>query len=159
MEQADTPDLGELPTFEQIHHLKLPVSDLDRSAEFYGRALGAVRRAEFDHFSPSGVLFAYILEVPGLGTWLELRHLPDRARTLAGFDPITLQVADREALARWMRYFDAQGIAHSGILPGVVGWLLVFEDPDGLRTRFYTRERHGPEIKPSTDRRWLELVD
>ena len=32
-----------LPSLQGIHHLKFPVSDLDRSLGFYERALGARR--------------------------------------------------------------------------------------------------------------------
>ena len=144
-----------LPTFNGIHHLKFPVSDLDRSTEFYGRAVGARRIGALDHIDGAGRLYAVILDVPGLGTFLELRLDPDLAVRHAGFDPITLAVDGRDDLAAWAAHFDAVDVKHSPVLNGSVGWLMAAEDPDGLRLRFYTRETHGPDIEPSQDPYWL----
>jgi catechol 2,3-dioxygenase-like lactoylglutathione lyase family enzyme len=61
------------PAHSGIHHIKLPVTDLERSAAFYGVVLGARRVTELDHRRPDGTLFAVILDVPGLAGRLELR--------------------------------------------------------------------------------------
>jgi len=143
------------PSFEGIHHLKFAVSDLNRSLDFYERALGAKRIDAFDHYDKSGTLYAYILDVPDLGTHLELRLDPHLAARHGGFDPITLQVADRANLAAWIAHFDANDVPHSPMLPAYVAWIVVFEDPDGRRIRLYTREMHGPDVAPSEDARWL----
>ena len=58
------------PTIAGIHHLKFNVSNLDRSLDFYARALGAKRLPEFDHRRADGELFAYILDIEHLGTYL-----------------------------------------------------------------------------------------
>jgi catechol 2,3-dioxygenase-like lactoylglutathione lyase family enzyme len=75
-----------VPPIRGIHHLKFPVASLERAEEFYTRALGARRLAELDHRSPAGTLYAVILEVPGLGTVLELRHNETQAAAQQGFD-------------------------------------------------------------------------
>ena len=143
------------PAIKGIHHLKFAVTDLDRSTAFYGAALGASRRTELDHRDGEGGLYAVILDVPGLGTQLELRLDEARARREAGFDPITLSVATRADLEQWQRHFAAVGVAHSGVLAAWVAWILVFEDPDGRRLRLYSDELHGLEVTPSRDPRWL----
>jgi catechol 2,3-dioxygenase-like lactoylglutathione lyase family enzyme len=143
------------PAIQGIHHLKFPVADLDRALAFYAAVFGASRIAEYDHRDGDGKLYAYILSVPNLGTALELRLNGKLASLHRGFDPITLSVGACADLQLWARRLDALGLRHSGVLVGAVGWLLVFEDPDGRRLRLYTREVHGPEETISTSREWL----
>ena len=144
------------PTFDGIHHLKLPVTDLERSARWYGEVLGARRLTELDHRRPDGTLFAVILEVPGLGTNLELRLDPATAEALAAYDFVTLAVEDRVALDRWVEYLDSVGIQHSPPIVALVGWLLVIPDPDGLRLRLYTAQPHGLDAsRVEFDSPWL----
>jgi catechol 2,3-dioxygenase-like lactoylglutathione lyase family enzyme len=138
-----------------IHHLKFPVADLERSLAFYMRALGARRIEAWDHRHADGTLYAVILDVPGLGTHLELRLDPIQAARQAGFDPVTLAVPDRSALAAWIAHLDAAGIAHSPVLVAIQAWLVVFADPDGRRLRLYTQETHGRELPPDEGSPWL----
>ena len=140
------------PALLGVHHLKLPVSDLARSLQFYERVFGATRIPEADHRRHSdGTLYAHILIVPGLGTLLELRLHPSRALAHSGFNPIVLSVADRSALAAWVDRLDAVGAPHSPIITAIQAWLVVIEDPDGHHLRLYTDEKHGPEIPPDED--------
>jgi catechol 2,3-dioxygenase-like lactoylglutathione lyase family enzyme len=93
------------PPLQGIHHLKLPVTDLDTSLAFYQRAFGARRIPEADHRRASdGSLYAYILAVPGLGTALELRLDPGRAERHRLSDPVTTAVGDRATLAARDQY-------------------------------------------------------
>jgi catechol 2,3-dioxygenase-like lactoylglutathione lyase family enzyme len=143
------------PGLQGIHHLKFPVSDLDRSCAFYERALDAGRIAALDHRDRTGTPYAYVLEVPDLGTLLELRLDVGRAAAQRGFDPVTLAVEDRASLAAWLKHLDAARVEHSPMLAAWMAWIVVFEDPDGRRLRLYTNETHGPDIEPSRDPRWL----
>jgi catechol 2,3-dioxygenase-like lactoylglutathione lyase family enzyme len=144
-----------LPDFLGIHHLKFPVSDLERSIDFYIRVLGAKRLGHLDHYDANKQLYGVILDIPRLGTPLELRLNAAQAIHHKGFDPITLKVEDRAALHNWIHHLEVERVAHSPILTGYIGWLVAFEDPDGRRIRLYTNERHGPELTPSTDAIWL----
>jgi catechol 2,3-dioxygenase-like lactoylglutathione lyase family enzyme len=144
-----------LPDILGIHHLKFPVSDLERSCEFYSRVLGARRLEHLDHYDANKQLYAIILEVPNLGTHLELRLNAPQAMHGKGFDPVTLKVEGRADLHKWIDHLQVERVAHSPLLTAYVGWLVAFEDPDGRRIRLYTNERHGPELTPSTDAVWL----
>ena len=144
------------PPLQGIHHLKIAVSDLARSLDFYQRAFDARRIPEADHRRrDDGALYAHILSVPGLGTLLELRLDPARAQRHSGFDPVTIAVPDRLALTAWCAHLDAQQIRHSPIITAIQAWLVVVEDPDGTRLRLYTLERHGPELPPDENNEWL----
>src|ERR1700678_1290969 len=75
------------PRLAGIHHIKFPVSDLARSQRFYEMALNAKRVHQFDHRRPGdGTLFGIVMDIPGLGTFLELRLNPHQAAAQAGFD-------------------------------------------------------------------------
>ena len=153
---ADHAATSGAPVVLGIHHLKFLVSDLDKSTAFYEAAFGARRLTAHDHRRPDGILFAVILEFPGLGTQLELRLDPAGAPSQKGLDPMTLTVDGAADLERWLAHFQAKKLQHSPVLIGLVGWLLVVEDPDGRRIRLYTRQTHGPELKPSWDSPWIQ---
>lgn len=142
-------------TLRGIHHVKIAVSDLERSVRFYADVLGARRITDADHVDDTGLLYACILDVPGLGSLLELRLAPDRAWRARGFDPLTLAVDDRTALADWRAHLDTLGVEHSGEIVALRAWLTVFADPDDTRLRLYTLEEHGPEVVPDVTNPWL----
>ena len=144
-----------VPDFAGIHHLKLPVTNLARGVEFYQKVFGAKHLPKLDHRHANGDVYSSILEVPNLGTLLEIRHDALAANAQAGFDLLTLAVPDRAALHAWTDHLDRLDVVHSPVLTGVTGWLLVFEDPDRHRIRFYTQETHDKTDEPSTDERWL----
>jgi catechol 2,3-dioxygenase-like lactoylglutathione lyase family enzyme len=143
------------PPLRGIHDLKFAVSDLDESLRFYQRALGAKHIPELDHTRNDGTRFAVVVEVPGLGTVLQLRLDPERAARQAMFDALAIAVDDRAALVRWDTALTELGVLHSPILNAVSGWLIVIQDPDGTRIRLYTLESHGPEVVPATNSPWL----
>jgi quinol monooxygenase YgiN/catechol 2,3-dioxygenase-like lactoylglutathione lyase family enzyme len=148
----------ETPAHAGIHHIKLPVSDLERSTEWYGAVLGARRLTELDHRRPDGTLFAVILNVPRIAGNVELRLDPKTAGALEGYDFLTLSIEDRAALDEWIGHLDALGIPHSPPIVAMVGWLLVVTDPDGLRLRFYTTKPHGlGRSRVEFDSPWLAV--
>ncbi|QCX80627.1 Glyoxalase/Bleomycin resistance protein/Dioxygenase superfamily protein [Streptomyces sp. YIM 121038] len=145
------------PRLDGVHHYKVPVSDLGESLRWYARVFGAERQAQFDHRSSAGVLYAYVLYVPKLGL-LELRYAPRTAKAISGHDPVTYAVPTRADLRAWVGHLDALGVENSGELRGIIGWVLVFRDPDGLAVRLYTREHHAfDEAHADVDSRWLRL--
>ncbi len=143
------------PKILGIHHIKFPVRDLERSLAFYERVFGAERIAAADHVHGNGTRYAMILDVPDLGTYLELRLNPAQAQRQRMFDPVTIAVEDRQALQAWSERLDGLGIDHSPVLVALQAWLLVFRDPDERVLRLYTLERHGPELLPDEGSPWL----
>jgi catechol 2,3-dioxygenase-like lactoylglutathione lyase family enzyme len=109
------------PPLRGIHDLKFAVSDLDESLRFYERALGANHVPELDHTRDEGTRFAVVVEVPGLGTVLQLRLDPERAARQAMFDPLAIAVDDLAALERWDTALTQLGVLHSPILDAVRG--------------------------------------
>ena len=144
------------PPLQGIHHVKFAVSDLDRSLTFYEKVFHAKRIVEWDHRHTDGSTYAYILDIPGLGTYFELRLNTKQAEKHRLFDTLTIAVTDRIALEQWENILGTLNVPHSPILVAVQAWLLVIEDPDQHRLRLYTLETHGPEIKPDENSVWLQ---
>jgi catechol 2,3-dioxygenase-like lactoylglutathione lyase family enzyme len=147
----------ELPAIDGIHHLKFAVADCDVSLRFYEAVFGARRLARADHRDAEGRIYAYICDMPGWGTLLDLRLSAVHAGAAARFDPVTLNIPDRAALAAWVAHLDALGVTHSGEIVTALAFMLVIEDPDGRRIRLYTRETHGPELTGVRDHPWMGM--
>ncbi len=132
------------PALAGIHHLKLPVSDLARSREWYQSRLGYQVEVEFVE---QGTLMGYALAHPNGGPPLGLRLDPGRARAAAGFDYFAIGVPDQAALDDLARRLDDLGESHAGVHRAGLGWILpLLHDPDGHEVRFYTMEHHtGPD--------------
>ena len=122
--------------FTGIHHLKLPVSDLVRSREWYERVLGYSVEWEFP--DDDGVVRGLGGRLPGAGVPVALRQDAQAAAGSAGFDPVSFAIADRAAAEAWTAHFDALGVRHSGIRAATSGWVLDVYDPDGLTVRLYS---------------------
>jgi catechol 2,3-dioxygenase-like lactoylglutathione lyase family enzyme len=156
-------DTVEAPALTGVHHLKVPVSDLDASLAWFETALGARRVPAQDHRDREGRRYAVIVMLPGMPTTpVELRLAPAAARATAGYDPVTFGVADHAGLEAWAAHLDAVGVEHSPVIDGYIGQLLALRTPDGLAVRFYTDPVggfDGVEMRPDradVDNPWLE---
>jgi catechol 2,3-dioxygenase-like lactoylglutathione lyase family enzyme len=135
--------MRQIPTGE-IHHLRLTVTDLERSREFYTELLGFVvavespppddpSAAEVFKILFGGVVMARGNLIMGLRPMAAAddRFDPDRV----GLDHLSFSVPSRDDLEQAMRLFDERGVAHGQItsLPSFGIDVLPFEDPDGVQ--------------------------
>jgi catechol 2,3-dioxygenase-like lactoylglutathione lyase family enzyme len=129
-----------VPTLAGVHHLKLPVSDLERSRAWYESRLGYRLAAEFvEKGRMTGVLMIH----PDGGPRLALRRDPERAAVAAGFDYFCFGAPDGPALEALAQRLSALGESHAGVHLASVGWILPeVHDPDGHALRFYSVEHH-----------------
>ena len=134
---------GQIPAGD-IHHLRLTVTDVQRSREFYTSLLGfqvAVESPPPDDPAAEavfGVLFGGIVMIRG-DLIMGLRPMapagdrfdPDRV----GLDHLSFGVPSREDLEQAVRLFDEQGVTHGAItrLASFGIDVLPFEDPDGIQ--------------------------
>ena len=134
---------GQIPTGD-IHHLRLTVTDLERSREFYTSLLGfevVVESPPSDDPSAAEtfkILFGGVVMVRG-NLLMGLRPMapagdrfdPDRV----GLDHLSFSVPSRADLEQAARLFDEGGVTHGEItrLPGFGIDVLSFEDPDGIQ--------------------------
>jgi catechol 2,3-dioxygenase-like lactoylglutathione lyase family enzyme len=134
---------GQIPVGE-IHHLRLTVTDVHRSREFYTGLLGfqvAVESPPPDDPAAAetfSVLFGGVVMARG-NLIMGLRPMapaadrfdPDRV----GLDHLSFGVPGREDLEQAVRLFDEHGVTHGEItrLSSFGIDVLSFEDPDGMQ--------------------------
>lgn len=112
-----------------IFAVKLPVRDLVASRVWYERLFDLVPRFEFP--DDDGVVRGVAYETPGIpDVGLALRERPDIAG-LSGFDPLIFAVSDDAAVDAWRNRLTELGVPHN-VVPGTLGQVVVFHDPDGL---------------------------
>jgi catechol 2,3-dioxygenase-like lactoylglutathione lyase family enzyme len=127
--------------------VKLPVTDLSRSREWYESRLGYQLQMEFVE---QGRLMGYALAHPNGGPQLGLRLGPERARAAAGFDYFAIGVPDKEAIDQLAARLTTLGEQHAGVHWASIGWILPeLHDPDGHEVRFYTVVHHT-DLAPGT---------
>lgn len=163
-----------MPAISGLHHIKLPCSSLSRSLEFYTSILGAVHIPAYDHHTPSGEIYAHILRLsptaphpaehkiqPTAAPILfELRLAPESAKVFGEkhVDILTLAAPSEVAIDEWVKWFESKGVENSGKLRGLIGHLVVCEDPDGVRVRIYSTEIPEGGMNPaltSVDEKWV----
>jgi catechol 2,3-dioxygenase-like lactoylglutathione lyase family enzyme len=121
-----------------VHHLRLTVSDLERSLRFYTEVLGFELTVRF---GPSSVFLHDGTVGLGLNTpWHEVSSDElrfDEARV--GLDHVAFRVATPDDVQRAAALLDAHAVPHSGVkdgrLPG--SKLVVFRDPDNVQLEYY----------------------
>jgi glyoxylase I family protein len=134
---------GQIPVGE-IHHLRLTVTDVQRSREFYTGLLGfevAVESPPPDDPAAAetfSVLFGGVVMIRG-NLIMGLRPMapatdrfdPDRV----GLDHLSFAVPGYEDLEQAVRLFDERGVPHGEItrLSSFGIDVLPFEDPDGMQ--------------------------
>jgi catechol 2,3-dioxygenase-like lactoylglutathione lyase family enzyme len=125
-----------VPELSGVHHVKLPVADLERSRAWYTAVLGLDVEIEFVE---DGIVRGLALADPAGSVRLALRHDPRRAGALAGFDPLAVAVPTRDAVQAWRRRLDELGQPHGGVVTGHKGGsvLVGLHDPDGIEIRLY----------------------
>jgi catechol-2,3-dioxygenase len=123
----------------RVQHVKIPVSDLGRSAGWYATLLDLV---PFRGFVEHGALRGAALRSPEAGVVFALRERQFCASqpNLAGFDLVALRMASREALAGLAAKCDRLGIEHSPVQDrGPSEAVVDVPDPDGTVLRFLGR--------------------
>lgn len=119
-----------------FHHVKLPVSDVVRSRDWYQRVLGFEVVIEFVE---NDVLMGVALADAAQSLSIALRHDPARAAALSGFDAVALGVPSRAEVKQWCVRLDDLDGAHGGVVTGHKGGsvLVGVHDPDGIEIRLY----------------------
>ena len=127
-----------------IHHLRLTVTDVERSREFYRNLLGfdvAVDSPPADDPSAEAVyevLWGGCVMVRG-SLLMGLRPVAPQGdrfdENRVGLDHLSFSVGSRDELEQAVRLFDERGVPHGEIktLEGFGIYVLPFRDPDNIQ--------------------------
>jgi catechol 2,3-dioxygenase-like lactoylglutathione lyase family enzyme len=125
-----------------VHHVRLPVRDLERSFAFWHQLLGYER--DFDFLGSDGPL-GWALRHPAGGPDLVLWHDPELAAATAGFPWFSMALPSADDVRALCAELDRRGIAHGGIRSALVDVKLPFvQDPDGHLVGFYVSGPRRP---------------
>lgn len=126
--------------FSGVHHVRVPVSDLAASAEFWRAAFGFEH--DFDFPDGAGVALRDPRGGPSVVLWLDAAV----ATASKGFVHFGLAVPDTASLDALAEHLDAVGVTHGGFQPSFVERKLVFiEDPDGNLVNVYVARADADE--------------
>ncbi|GAB4001922.1 VOC family protein [Nocardioides ultimimeridianus] len=132
--------MADVPLLDGVHHVKLPVADLERSRDWYVSRLGYETMIEF---TKDGRLTGITLSHPRGGPMLGLVHHPELAARAAGFDYFSIAVPDKESIDALAARLADLGEQNAGVQFATLGWILpMTHDPDGHEVRFYTTSQH-----------------
>jgi catechol 2,3-dioxygenase-like lactoylglutathione lyase family enzyme len=123
-----------------VHHLRLPVRQLEQSFAFWHELLGYER--DFDFAGPEGPR-GWALTHPRGGPDLVLWHDPAKAEAGSGFPWFSVGLPSPEGIHSLARELDRRDVRHGGVQDGLVGIKLPFvNDPDGHLIGFYVKPRN-----------------
>jgi len=117
-----------------IYHVRLPVSDVLLSRDWYARILGFEPVLAYEE---EDRVVGVALRHPS-GIRLGLHFEPDRAPALRGFAVLSLRVSTMADLQAWSAHFQRLGVEHSGIAAGHPGLRLQVADPGGICVELHT---------------------
>ena len=117
---------------QAIHHVRLTVTDLERSQAFYTNVLGfqVLRQV------PNGILMMRNGFLFGLSLPFDPAQAPtdDRfSEHRAGLDHLSFSVASHADLEAAAALFDAEGISHGTINDIGPVYVMAFRDPDNIQ--------------------------
>ena len=129
--------MGAVPRLVGISHIDLTVTDCESSAGWWQEVLGF----RFMTHTEDGPLDVWSLRHPS-GVVVDVmthQETPNERfdERRVGLDHLSLQVADREELERWVEHLDGCDVAHSGIIDATWGPTVVFRDPDNIQLELF----------------------
>jgi catechol 2,3-dioxygenase-like lactoylglutathione lyase family enzyme len=120
-----------------LHHVRIPVSDVDISQDWYVRVLGfeAILYEEEER-GPIGTVLRHPARL-----FVGLHLDPNRAAALRGFAVLGLTVEGAAGLTRWIAHLDRLGISHGAPSSGHLGLYIDLHDPDGIIVQLHSGEQ------------------
>jgi catechol 2,3-dioxygenase-like lactoylglutathione lyase family enzyme len=122
-----------------VHHVRLPVTDLECSYAFWREVLGYER--DFDFPGPDGPI-GWALRHSRGGPDIVLWHNPEKAAASSGFPWFSIGLPSSRDVLNLTEELDRRGIHHGGVQDALVGIKLPFVNaPDGHLIGFYVKRR------------------
>jgi len=133
-----------MPELGGIHHVKLAVSDIQRSVSWYERVFGFKVTMEFK--DDEGIVRGSVGQLAGLDkTLLAFRENRELSESLSGFDPVSFAVQGKAEVESWVAHLNEQGVENSGLRIAAIGYIVFFHDPDGIKLHVYSFDTPNPD--------------
>ena len=128
-----------MPEIQNINHVALTVSDVERSVSWYEQVLGLTRVMEGPH--PDGAGSFVLLASANFSVMVGIHghDANDGGRfdeTATGLDHVSFGVTSHEELEAWQARLSELGIEHSPVNDQVGYSVVVFRDPDNIQLEF-----------------------
>ncbi len=123
------------PLLSGIHHVTIPVHEVQPATEWFATALGFVPVVTFEE---EDCVTGVLLEHPS-GAAVLVRTNPAQAVSQA-FPTLTFAVPDVEQLRRWDRHLSDLGITHTEATRTHLGWAIRLWGPECLEFRLVTNQ-------------------
>ncbi len=122
-----------MPDLVGFSHVELTVTDCRRSASWYQEVLGfkVMTHSEEEMFE----VFAMMHPSGAVVDVMTHHETPDERfdERRVGLDHLSMHVADRAELERWVKHLSDCSVAHTGIIDATYGPTVVFRDPDNIQ--------------------------
>jgi glyoxylase I family protein len=140
---------GAAPAIAGFHHFAATVSDVEASAEWYGRVLGMGRLSMTFPHHRTDCGYAVLLIEPRSGIAIGLHHHDDNPgepfqEHRTGLDHIALAVPSHADLEAWAGWLGTLGIENSGVVDVTTPMpysVVVFRDPDNIQLELFYMDR------------------
>ena len=118
---------------DDLHHVSITVSDLDKSATWYAQVLGLVEQFRETSSTRRAAVFRFPRGAYAVGL---VEHVNSNSSmfdpTVTGLDHFAFAVRAQADLRDWARRLDDHGVDHSDPVEIPPGEILNFKDPDGI---------------------------
>ena len=119
------------PVLTGIHHVTLPVCDVERAADWFATVLGFDPCVTFEEEDGvTGILLEH-----ASGAAVLLRADPPRAASRSAYPSLTFAVADLADLLRWDKHLASLGVTHTEVTRAHLGWEIRLWGPEKLQLR------------------------
>jgi catechol 2,3-dioxygenase-like lactoylglutathione lyase family enzyme len=127
---------GTMPVLTGIHHVTVPVSDVERAADWFAAVFAFDPCVTFEEEDGvTGILLEH-----ASGAAVLLRADPPRAVSHSAYPSLTFAVADLAELRRWDTHLTSLGVTHTEVTAAHLGWEIRLRGPEMLQLRLTIAE-------------------
>jgi glyoxylase I family protein len=139
-----------MPTFSDVSHISLSVSDAETTANWWKRVFGLRELVRLDHDEGwQGILLELTESIAIEFQQHDANGGEPFNPVRTGFDHMGLAVDRRDDLLEWQTHFESLGVVYTPVVDREYGSVLTFKDPDRIQFElFYLDPQFEAENTP-----------
>jgi glyoxylase I family protein len=127
-----------MPSFSDVSHISLSVSDADKSASWWKEVFGLRELVRLDHEEGWRGVLLELTETIAIEFQQHDANGGEAFNPLrTGFDHMGLAVDSRDELVEWQAHFESLGVVHTPVVDREYGSVLTFKDPDRIQFELF----------------------